>query len=103
MNAFLVTFAPGCDEARRWVGDLKSYSRSRELMEGVWLVISTKSASQIHDSLVQTRRGSADYPLTIFQVDGRGLDWHLSAAIKDEAKKWLFENLSHDFPAIRKK
>ena len=103
MKAFLVTFDFGCDEARRWSGDLKSYSRSRELMSGVWLVMSTKSASQIHDSLVQTRGGSAVYPLTVFQVDGHGLDWHLSAAIKEEAKKWLFENLSHDFPAIRKK
>jgi hypothetical protein len=103
MNAFLVTFAPDCDEARRWTGDLKSYARSRELMAGVWLVMSTKSASQIHDSLVQTRRGSADYPLTVFRVDGRGLDWHLSTAIEAEAKKWLFENLSHDFPAIRNK
>lgn len=103
MNAYLVTFAPDCDEARRWVGDLKSYSRSRELMGGVWLVMSTKSASHIHDSLVQTRRGSIDYPLTVFQVDGRGLDWHLSAAIEAESKKWLFENLSQDFPALRKK
>src|SRR5689334_1432181 len=98
MTAFLVTFASDCDEARRWAGNLKSYSRSRELMAGVWLVMSMKSASQIHDSLVQTRRGSADYPLTVFQVDGRGLDWHLSAAIDGEAQKWIFENLSSDFP-----
>jgi hypothetical protein len=103
MNAFLVTFDSRCDEARRWAGDLKSYSRSRELMAGVWLVMSTKRASEIHDSLVQTRRGSIDHPLTVFQVDGLGLDWHLSAAIEEDAKKWLFQNLSHDFPAPRKK
>ena len=103
MHAYIVTFSPDCDEARRWVGDLKSYSRSCELMAGVWLVMSTKRASQIHDSLVQTRRGSIDYPLTVFQVDGRGLDWHLSDAIENDAKKWLFENLSDDFPALRKK
>ena len=103
MNAFLITFASGCDEARRLGGDLKSYSRSRELTSGVWLVMSTKSASQIHDSLVQTRKGSADCPLTVFQVDGLGLDWHLSAAINEENRKWLFENLSDDFPALRKK
>jgi hypothetical protein len=72
-------------------------------MAGVWLVMSTKRASQIHDSLVQTRRGSIDYPLTVFQVDGRGLDWQLSDAIENDAKKWLFENLSDDFPALRKK
>ena len=103
MHAYLVTFPSDCEEARRWVSDLKGYSRSRELMAGVWLVMSTKSASQIHDALVQTRRGSIDYPIAVLQVDGRGLDWHLSAAIEGETKKWLFENLSHDFPALRKK
>lgn len=103
MNAFLVTFAVDSEEARRLASDLKSYSRSRELMAGVWLVMSTKSASQIHDALVQTRKGSIEYPLTVFQVDGRGLDWHLSSAIEEKTKKWLFENLSHDFPALRKK
>jgi hypothetical protein len=104
MKAFLVTFKPDSEgEELRWIDHLKSYSRSHELAAGVWVVMSAKRASEIHDSLVGTRRGSEAHALTVFQVDGHGMDWHLSVAVDEKAKKWLFENLSFGFPALRKK
>jgi hypothetical protein len=103
MKAFSVIFRAGENSgAQRWVAHLKTYSRYREIAPGLWIIMSAKSASEIHAGLIALSAGRESPELSVFRVDGHGLDWHLSEGITADSRSWLFENLSHSFPAIRK-
>jgi hypothetical protein len=103
MKAFAIIFSPEAEGGdQRWIAHLKSYARFREITPGLWVIMSAKTASEIHAGMMSLRPSRSSPELSVFRVDGHGLDWHLSEGITQESRSWLFENLSHSFPAIRK-
>jgi hypothetical protein len=101
MKAFLVVFSPSDNDADEAVTThLKSFSRYREVMRGAWVVVSSKSATDLHDSISKHLPDRHRTPCAVFRIDGRALDWQVRGVPRD-TDTWLFENLSIVFPKVR--
>ena len=75
---------------------LKSYAGWREIMNGFWVLMTSKSSVELYNSI--QKHISIYHPppeIAILRIDGEGLDWFLSEGVKEENRDWLFENLNH--------
>lgn len=105
MKAFVAIFEPaaegGDDDAL--VMHLKSYSRHKEVMPGVWVIMSAKSAGELNMAILKHRQKHPVPAIAVFRIDGSAMDWDLSGGVDGDSRAWLFDNLSYVFPRLRLK
>lgn len=88
MDCYLVSFKMGSEESKHVSEWLRSCPKWARLFDGLWIVRSEKSVSEIRDSISQAADGEGQ--VVVFRVNG---DAWGTYAIEKVVTDWMKENI----------